>query len=609
MTLTVTHAVLGVVFGLVLLYWFRCWKLINQRQDNPRARLEKLRGRLKSDIRTLVRSGRSLDWVHYSDEAHRGQEDLREHLRNYGTISLATGVGGTMLALALYLLLAGPSQGDAALEGLLREMGWALGASFTGVIGNLVILWGLLPWANRIFNPELDRFLNELRDQETRSATREASGPTAAETIGNRLGKELRSAIARVPKVFEQFGETVTTLGVAADKLDTDVTKLTSASENLARSTASLNRMPEELDTVLGKALTGLSTEAETLLADLRAWESERQSAAAESHAKLQSAIAKARSQHDEAADRLKEMAQAVADSADTLPGRVAAAVNDGTTKLADANRAVQKSVDALPGKVTVALEASGKSLGHQFDDAVEQHVKRFRDGMADGLRRTTEWQNAVSGHLEEARKQHDRAIYDLVAKTTDVDKTVQGLPDAVAEGVETISDKLGRQFGVEARNHVADLRSALKEDAEQLRRNLERHESHLLNTTVQELRKVSEELVNTTVRDLDGISEKLAAILDGFPEHVGAVNTKLDDAEAALKDILAGFVDVSDGLRTAHDNTSDMLAKLVESARDQKEATRELTKAIRERSPWWRRLFGRSRAKTRGAPPTQGES
>ena len=555
--MTATGVVLAVVILLVISYCARCFFLIRWGND-PQTRLKELGKRLESDIETLVRSRRSLDWVHYADEGHRGQEDLREHLRNYGTISLATGVGGTMGALALHLLLADPSQGD-ALEQLLGEMGLALVASGTGVLGNLVILWGLLPWANRRFNPELDSFLQQLRKKETETAAkREPLGTTAAETIGDRLGKELQSAIADLPKVFEQLGETATTLGVAADKLDADVTELTSASENLARSTASLNKVPEELDAVLGKALTGLSTEAETLLTDLRALESERRSSAAESHAKLRRAIVKASSQHEEAADKLNETARTVAASvsqaalqvaesakamgasAEVLPRRVAEAVNEGTTTLAETNRAVRESVEVLPRKVAAAVEESGKSLGRQFDDAVEQHVKMFRDGVADGLKRTVEWQDAVSGHLETARRQHDRAIHDLVARTTDVATEVERLPGAVAEGVEAISDRLGRQFGVEAQNHVADLRSALTEDAERLRRSLERHESHLLNTTVQELRRVSEELVNTTVRDLEEISEKLAAVLDGFPEHVGAVNTRLDDAEAELRDLLA---------------------------------------------------------------------
>ena len=563
--MTATQVVLVAVIGLVFWYWVRCGRLV-WRRDNPRARLGRLSDRLKSDIRTLVKSGRSLDWVHYADEAHRGQEDLREHLRNYGTISLATGVGGTMAALGLHLRNADVSQGD-ALEQLLGEMGLALGASFMGVVGNLVILWGLLPKANSLFNPELNRFLKELRDQETRSATREALGPTAAATIGDRLGEELRIAIARVPKVFEQFGETVTTLGAAADKLDADVTQLTSASENLAQSTASLDKVPEELDTVLSRALNGLSSEADTLRTDLRTLESKRRSAAAESQAKLQSAIANA------------------------------------TAKLAETNRAVQKSVDALPGKVAVTLETSGKSLGRQFDNSVEKHVKGFRVAVAEGLNKTMEWQNAIGGHLEEARKQHDRAIIDLLARTTDVATKVKDLPGAVADGVERSSDRIGREFGHEAHQHVAQLRSDLQKDARELRRRLERHESHLLNTTVQELRKVSEELVNNTVRDLEGVSEKLAVVLDGFPEHVEAVNTRLDDAEAELKDLLARFGEASSGLRAAYERTGELLAQLAESAAGQEEAIRKLTEAVRERSPWWRRLFRRSRAKARGRP------
>ena len=712
-----------VVVGLVLSYCVRCRHLI-YRTGNPRDRLGKLREELKSDIRALVTSGRSLDWVHYADEAHRGQEDLREHLRNYGTISLATGVGGTMLALAIALWDLRSNGSSPDLNALLREMPLALFASVAGVLGNLAILWGLLPLANREFNPKLDRFLKALRKEETECAARHPAGPTTAHVLGDGIGEELRAAIARVPpELFKQLDATAATLGEAAEKLGEDVAALTSASDRLARSTDGLSGLPTELDTALAKALQGLSGEAETL-----------RRALVSSHESLQNSVELAGTRHGEAAntlsrtahsmadavndaaqqlampaqavadsaealpDRVAEAvsdatatlsestlavrqsvealpdrvatavngaaqqlatpAQAVADAARTLPDRVATAVNDATASLSESTNAVRQAVEALPDRVGAAMndataslsestwavrqavetlpdrvgtavndataslaegttavrqtvealpdrigasvDASGELLGRRLSDAVEPHVTGLRDALTAGLSMIVEWQNSVSGHLEEARRQHERVLHDLVARTADVATGVHDLPDSLAKGIGEVSDRIGSRFGHEAREHVADLRSAMEEDRARLRSDLERHESHLLNTTVQELRRVSEELINTTVSDLAGTSEKMAAVLDGFPDHVAAVSSRLDDAEAELKVLLAGFAQASSGLRDAHDQTGDLLDRLVGSAEKQADAIRELTDAIQTvGSPWWR-LLGRRSASTR---------
>ena len=558
--MTATQGVLGLVILLVLTYFIRCLHLI--RSDDPRARLRGLRRRLVADIGERVASGRNLDWVYYSDEAQRKQEDLREHLRNYGTISLATGVGGTMGALALHLLLTGDASQNDALDILFGELGWALVASGTGVLGNLAILWGLLPLANRRFNPELDRFLNELHKEEAEQRAQvETLSQTTAEIIGNRLGEEVRSAISRAPRMFEQLGETATVLGEAADKFDADVKTLTSTSATLIRSTSS-----------------------------------------------LQSAIERASSQHDEAADKLT-----------TTSREMAASMHDAAAKLAETTLAVRKSVEDLPGLVASEVEQSGESLGRKFSDAIEPHVTGFRDGVADGLDSTIKWQNTVIEHLDEARRQHGRAIHDLVSGTTDIATLMQGLPDAVADGVEKVSDRLGREFGHQARQHVAQLRTTLQEDVKELRRHLERHENHLLNTTVQELRTVSEQLLNKTVHDLEGTSEKLAAVLDGFPEHVAAIKTGLDDAESELSDILGRIEEASSALRTSHDKTGDMLAGLRSStdglgqvilhlAKAHAQAIRELAEALPKprRKKWWKRFRRRSRDRTATAVPGQ---
>ncbi|MDE2973577.1 MAG: hypothetical protein OXU64_02475 [Gemmatimonadota bacterium] len=487
-----------------------------------------------------------------------------------------------MGALALYLIFGDTSQGD-AINPLLDEMGWALFASGTGVLGNLIILWGLLPWANRRFNPELDRFLSDLRKEEAEQLAQAEGGlaRTTAEIIGERLGEELRRAIARVPRMFEQLDKTATVLGKAADKFDADVAALTSTTADLVQSTSS-----------------------------------------------LQSVIDGATSQHDKAADRLDAASQEVTASVNEVASKlnitsqkVAASVNDAAARLAETTLDFRESVESLPGRVASAVEGSGESLGRKFSDAIEPHVTKFRDGVADGLARTIEWQNVVTEHLNEAQRQYGRTIHELVSTTADIVKSVDGLPDTMAESIKKVSGRLGREFGHEAKQHVAELQSKLREDAKELRGRLERHESELLNTTVQRLQEVSKQLINETVRDLEGVSDKLVAVLNGFPEHVAAVNTRLGDAEGELGYVVGRIGKTSSALNSAHDKTGDMLAGLARSTEDlgqvirqlaevHAQAIRELAEALqappRKRRWWWRRRR-RSRDEAPNTIPGEG--
>ena len=530
--------VLVVVATLVITYLGRCWKLVLS--DDPGARLQELQDRLKGDIRERVASGRNLDWAHYTDEAARKHEDLREYLRNYGTIALATGVGGTMGALALHLLTGDPSQGD-ALDRLLREMGWALVASSMGVVGNLGILWGLLPWANRRFNPELDRFLDGLSKEQERQRTqaREPLGQTAAKIIGDRLGQELRTAIGRVPGMFEQLAGTATKLSEAVVEFDAGVTRLTSAANTLSQSTSSLSRMPGDLETVLDKAGKQLSDEAEKLLNAMGAWEAERQRSAEEWHTKLKEVLKQASFQQEEAAGKLNETAQTVA-----------------------------KSVEDLPGRVAAAVERTGESLGRSFREEVLPYVTSLQDIITTGIAAAEAWRVAVTGALDAARKQHDDAIHELLDATNDIVQQGKRLPADVAAAVEKMSQSLGRSFGQEARDHVADLQRSVAESAEKLRRRLEEHASNLLNTTLHDLRD---------------ISTKLKDVLENFPRHVDAVTTSLHAGEGKLRDLLSRIEAAASGLGSANEKTEHTLATLRRSAEDHAQAIRELAEVLRK--------------------------
>ena len=97
-------AVLAAVFALQIFYCARCRAL--SREDDG-AVLEELFDVFEQDLVERTRRGHTPDWLSYADEADRVSEGRSDTLRIYATAALATGIGGTMLTLAVNLFLAG----------------------------------------------------------------------------------------------------------------------------------------------------------------------------------------------------------------------------------------------------------------------------------------------------------------------------------------------------------------------------------------------------------------------------------------------------------------------------------------------------------------------
>ncbi len=596
MTVSVTGSIVAAVTLLVLLYFSHCVRLI--RTNDPDRRLAQVRRWLQRDIAERSVSGRNFDWAYWIDEAERKHENLREHLRNYGTISLATGVGGTMGALALYLMTLNPQEAGPnadVVDSLLTEMGLALVASGAGVIGNLAILWGLLPWANRRFNPALDSFTKDLRkgigDGGTVSTPPVISTQSVGALDGGPISDKLKQALTWAPEALETLGETAGALSEASSKLHQGVAQMTPLGVALTDAISELRSLSADLGTVWSTAIQSLSKEAHAARSDLRTWKAQQGTVIAEANSALADAMERAAALHSEA-----------------------------SVDFGKAVRMVEASLKSLPELVAVAIEGSGEAIRRKIGDELEIHFADLRNGVADGLNEVSQWQGTIAEQLSEARRQHQHITGALVDINSDIVARVQDLPTRMAEAIDKISDGLGTEFGHQAQQHVAALRSAMREDARELTRNLQDHENSLLNTTVRDLRAVSQQLVDETTHELKGVSEKLAQVLHGFPEHIVAVNTRLANAENELLELVARSESAYSTLQLSHDRAADMVAGLDSSteglgkmvrlfAEVHAQAIGELAAAIdmRRRKPWWQRLRRRKEghAPGDGARPT----
>ena len=400
--------VLAVVLVLLGSYFLRCLTLI--RSEQVARQLHKLRTRFEREIQDRVARGQNPDWLYYTDEASREQEAVRESLRTYGTIALATGVGGTMLALVLYLLFGDTTTATEPLQQLLREMGAALIASLLGVADNVLILWVLLPWANRRFDAQLEGYLRTLRRIEEETSPDGSMG----EVIGARIGVELRSAITRMPESFERLEKAASELGQAVGGFEASVAAMTSVAGDLSTSVSDLSGVPRELESVLEQARSGWSGEVGKVLDAVRIWETERLASEDEWRTKLKAEVTRVGEQQGSMGNRLVNATGDVAESVKELPGGVAEAVERiagslGTSFGHQAQAHVVDLRDAVKGtalELQRSVEAGATNLQHHMTDLVERTLRDLEDvsrKLTEVLRGFPEHVGSVTSALDEA--------------------------------------------------------------------------------------------------------------------------------------------------------------------------------------------------------------
>lgn len=507
-----------IIVAVILAYYGYRSNTLRRRAGNE---LRELLPAFTADIETRAVRGQDPDWLRYSEESDRQHEDTCERIRNYATTALATGIGGTMLILMLHL--GAGSESTDAVRSLLQEMGLALVASLLGVMCNLVILLAILPGASNQFRSEREGFIRTLRGVSETNPPRTPS-TNLGDAVSDKLDQFLQNTASNLPEVIAGFRDSVGSLDGIASDFKTSAEQMESSTGALASSIASLDGFPKNLGQELararqewisdlqkkqelhleafGKALSEQAENVEKTLADMREWD--------ENRAKAESEWREQRSEEE----RRHRSALAELLKASTV----------------EQSEAVRKVMATLDEWQATRTEAEERWLEQQAMD----------------------------------RERQRQSLRQVVSATGDVASAAERLPRAFSEEILRASDTLGKRFGLEARQQVADVIDATQKGNVELREHLESHVRQLVNEMgdiVHQGLKPTEEGISKIGRNLEAAGEDLRKSVKEFADHGQNFRASLDGA--------ARGIDAStEQLAGVHEKTQVSIAQIQEEYR-----------------------------------------
>ena len=183
-------------------------------------------------------------------------------------------------------------------------------------------------------------------------------------------------------------------------------------------------------------------------------------------------------------------------------------------------------------------------------------------------------------GRRDAAEQQESawRETVGLVQKAAaEIVATAEGLPHAFARGVDEIAGTLGREFGVRAQQHVADLTQEMREGnrtlGEQIDASMRELQNRLLHDTSRVVgesadevhRRVGEPLLSM----LQGVSRGIEEALRTLPENAETFAASLSAADEKLQRSIARLQESAGHLERAADLQENFQSSLTRAFRD----------------------------------------
>ena len=422
-------------------------------------------------------------------------------------------------------------------------------------------------WLFHLSDGHFEQALNGFRQALQRCSDENAPQERFADAVRDRLGEAFRQAVQSFPEAFAQLDRSVQHMVVSAGEQ---------------------SRMMIEGAARLEQGVGGLTAAADRIgpVAEL-----------------LSTATAELRAAPSELGRTLAETREAWAQEM----RRDQDAFIGGVEQMAEALRRHQESFSGGIGQV---LDEQRAILGR-----TRQALQRWERGRRDAAEQQQKaWRETVE-LVQQAAAQ-------IVA-------TAEGLPAAFSREVTQISGELGREFGVQAGNQVADLIRATRDGnrtlGEQIETSTRDMQRALLNETSRVVGESAEEvhrrvgepllsMLQRVSRSIEEALEKLPENAETFAASLAAADDKLQQAIARLQasaDHLERAADVQENLQSSltgafRDGAADSFRPVRKNLQDVVSELRRVTDSHRvTHRGFFRRLFDRLRRRRSAGGPT----
>lgn len=284
-----------------------------------------------------------------------------------------------------------------------------------------------------------------------------------------------------------------------------------------------------------------------------------------------------------EAAAGLKQGAESLTGAAKEIVP-VAGLLKSSTDRLGGLPEELKQAIAA----VLDTWERKIRRDQESFISGVLQVLKAQQALLDEAQAKFVEWERQRGEIASQQSRAWAEAIESIQRSNTAIVSTVAGLPDVFSKEVAKVAHTLGREFGLEARQHVADLAGVVREGNESLRKQIESATADLqrlfLNETSEVVAKTLEDVYRrvegTLLTSLDevgkGIREALVELPDNARSFAGSLSAAdeklrlsighLDESARHLKEV----AELTEGIeKSLAEALAKSTAPIIESMRD----------------------------------------